>query len=86
MAQTCHQQQRAILSDSANDIRGGEKRHTINGKEQDKTEIAIAGSANSGHKPHNAPLNIAIVGAGIGGLTAAIGLRQNGHNVAVSLE
>ena len=31
------------------------------------------------------PLNIAIVGAGIGGLTAAIGLRRNGHNVSVSI-
>jgi hypothetical protein len=31
-----------------------------------------------------APLNIAIVGAGIGGLTAAIGLRRNGHHVSVS--
>lgn len=30
------------------------------------------------------PLNIAIVGAGIGGLAAAIGLRRNGHNVFVS--
>lgn len=29
-------------------------------------------------------LNISIVGAGIGGLTAAIGLRRNGHNVSVS--
>ena len=29
------------------------------------------------------PLNIAIVGAGIGGLSAAIGLRKNGHNVSV---
>ena len=29
------------------------------------------------------PLNISIVGAGIGGLTAAIGLRRNGHNVSV---
>ena len=31
------------------------------------------------------PLNIAIVGAGIGGLTAAIGLRRNGHNVSVRI-
>ena len=31
------------------------------------------------------PLNIAIVGAGIGGLTAAIGLRRNGHNISVSI-
>jgi hypothetical protein len=31
------------------------------------------------------PLNIAIVGAGIGGLAAAIGLRKNGHNVSVNL-
>jgi cation diffusion facilitator CzcD-associated flavoprotein CzcO len=29
------------------------------------------------------PLNIAIVGAGIGGLAAAIGLRRAGHNVSV---
>ncbi|KAJ7735667.1 hypothetical protein B0H14DRAFT_2639116 [Mycena olivaceomarginata] len=27
------------------------------------------------------PLNISIVGAGIGGLTAAVALRRNGHNV-----
>jgi hypothetical protein len=31
------------------------------------------------------PLNIAIVGAGIGGLAAAIGLRKNGHHVSVNL-
>ncbi len=29
------------------------------------------------------PLNVAIVGAGIGGLTAAVGLRRSGHNVSV---
>jgi len=29
------------------------------------------------------PLKIAIVGAGIGGLSAAIGLRKNGHEVQV---
>lgn len=29
------------------------------------------------------PLNILISGAGIGGLTAAIALRQAGHNVQV---
>jgi NADPH-dependent glutamate synthase beta subunit-like oxidoreductase len=34
----------------------------------------------------SASLNISIVGAGIGGLTAAIGLRRNGHNVSVSFE
>ncbi len=32
---------------------------------------------------HDAPLKLAIVGAGIGGLTAAIGLRRNGHDVDV---
>lgn len=32
---------------------------------------------------HQRPLNIAIVGAGIGGLTVALGLRRNGHDVHV---
>lgn len=38
-----------------------------------------------GHVNSNRPLDIAIIGAGIGGLSAAIGLRRNGHNVSVSL-
>lgn len=32
----------------------------------------------------DAPLNAIIIGAGIGGLTAAIYLRQQGHRVTVS--
>jgi len=29
------------------------------------------------------PLSILIIGGGVGGLSAAIALRQNGHNVTV---
>ena len=32
---------------------------------------------------HSSPLKVAIVGAGIGGLSAALGLRRNGHEVEV---
>ncbi|KAF4625093.1 hypothetical protein G7Y89_g13079 [Cudoniella acicularis] len=41
----------------------------------------INGYTNGNSGPH--PLRIAIVGAGIGGLTAAIILRRNGHHVSV---
>lgn len=34
---------------------------------------------------HPTPLKIVIVGAGIGGLSAALSLRRNGHEVEVSL-
>lgn len=34
---------------------------------------------------HPAPLRIVVVGAGIGGLSAALSLRRNGHQVEVSL-
>ncbi|KAJ7735668.1 hypothetical protein B0H14DRAFT_3168519 [Mycena olivaceomarginata] len=39
----------------------------------------MASSLNNSYQP----LNISIVGAGIGGLTAAIALRKNGHNVQI---
>jgi ketol-acid reductoisomerase len=43
------------------------------------------GSGDHAHRETARPLDIAVVGAGIGGLTAAVGLRRSGHNVTVGL-
>ena len=37
----------------------------------------------SAHLQHRRTLNIAVVGAGIGGLAAAIGLLHDGHRVTI---
>lgn len=57
----------------ANDIGSSTTAQITNG------DVNVDGSG--GRK--DGPLDIAIVGAGIGGLTAAIALRRNGHNVSV---
>lgn len=44
----------------------------------------INGNSNAPNGHRAAGLKIIIVGAGIGGLSAAIALRKNGHHVEVS--
>lgn len=57
-------------------------RSTLNGYTERKTIVNGVDGVQASKTA--APLNIVIVGAGIGGLAAAIGLRKNGHNVSVS--
>ena len=42
--------------------------------------------SNGTHHEDSRPLKIIVVGAGIAGLSAAIGLRRAGHNVEVLLD
>jgi hypothetical protein len=79
-----------VTSNSSNDTGDGAKANHINDRCQIVPEIRLVDSEANGYDieltegTNTAPLNIVIVGAGIGGLTAAIGLRRNGHNVSVS--
>jgi monoamine oxidase len=43
-------------------------------------------TTSNGMSDDKKPLKVIIVGGGIGGLTAAIGLRKQGHNVLVSYQ
>ena len=45
--------------------------------------LAMTSATNGEHGHQDSALKILIVGAGIGGLSAAIGLRMQGHNVQV---
>lgn len=47
--------------------------------------MSVTDSPKVGSGVDPTPLSIAIVGAGISGLTAAIGLRRNDHQVTVYL-
>lgn len=88
MATAIHHQRYVIISDPPNGISNGTESGNANGNCQCKLDTHTVGPVANGNGNHSngidqSPLNIAIVGAGIGGLTAAIGLRRNGHNVTV---
>lgn len=90
MAQTFRPRRRAATSNSVNGTRSPAKWEYVNGKIQNGVDTPLANILSNGHVMNGnntidtTPLNVVIVGAGIGGLTAAIGLRRNGHNVTVS--
>lgn len=91
MAYTFRQRRRAATSNSPSGI-GGPVKWDANEKSVNVVDAPIVCTVANGHNENYAsgtdaaPLNVVIVGAGIGGLTAAIGLRRNGHNVSVSLQ
>ena len=90
MATTSYQLKGVATSNSSNGTSDGPKVEQAKGRCRNTPEIRLVNFGANGFdtectdRAEPAPLNIAIVGAGIGGLTAAIGLRRNGHNVSVS--
>ncbi|KAF7193312.1 FAD-dependent monooxygenase OpS4 [Pseudocercospora fuligena] len=54
-----------------------------NGNGTNGTHPNDTGISNGGNTPRDSGLTVLIAGAGIGGLTAAIALRQQGHNVKI---
>lgn len=63
--------------------RPGSQSRIIHSRNKSRPSLSLIMTGSSSRAMQTPPLNVIVVGAGIGGLTASIALRKAGHNVLV---